>query len=218
MSSSNSTSFEHTRILMILEAARRAGISPLPAEVFHSIAYFSNILAPIYNIRSIDGKILRLKKGPYYPDLQTQLDWLVLCGLVNISNMKYQYIYDINNWRLFADYEVNNEKVKHFINKSLLLQDEKKDFEFIFKVSIALSELSNSEISISNEIDATYSDNATDYGNVIDYAEWVSENPSTNAIKLIHFHFSKIQFTDEAEISFYVRHLLKKIKSRNINS
>ena len=160
---------------------------------------------------------MRLKKGPYYPDLQTQLDWLVLCGFSSIRNIKYVYVNEIENWRLFADYEIIVDKTNKLLNDLFMLKDEKYEYEFIFKITIALSELSNTEISESNEIDATYSDNSIDYGNVIDYSEWVSENPSTNAIKLIHEKFSEYSLTDEAEISFYVRHLSRKLKSRGIS-
>ncbi|MDI7660207.1 hypothetical protein QLZ26_08820 [Cronobacter universalis] len=208
----HSTLKMQSRAIMILEAACKAGINPLPAEVFHNIAYFSNLLAPVYGSKIMDGKVLRLKEGPYYPDLQNQLDWLVLCGLVSISNLKYLYLEEIKNWRLFANYAINIEKTTKIVYQLNQWKDESLNLEFIKKITLALTELSNSEITNSNKFDATYADKSTDFGNVIDYGEWVEGNPSLNAIKLMEKHFSGYQISDDAKLNFYVRHLYHQIQ------
>ncbi|MCW2473256.1 MULTISPECIES: hypothetical protein [unclassified Symbiopectobacterium] len=199
------------RALMILEASRGAGITPLPAEVFHNIAYFANILAPIYSAKALDGKVLRLKNGPYYPELQNQLDWLVLGGYIKISNLQYHYLDDLNNWRVFADYELNIEKASSTIEHLNSWRSEYEMFTFLKKLTLALTELSDKDIINSNEFDATYADQSVDFGNVIDFGEWVHDNPSVNAAEFVQESLPNYLITKELKLNFYIRHLSQKL-------
>ncbi|HFQ7189503.1 TPA: hypothetical protein ACHSSY_004620 [Klebsiella variicola] len=200
------------RALMILEASRVAGITPLSAEVFHNVAYFANILAPIYSAKPLDGKVLRLKNGPYYPDLQNQLDWLVLGGFIKISNLQYLYLEDLSNWRIFADYELSREKANSAIEYLNSWKSDCEMFTFLKKLTLTLTELSDMDIINSNEFDATYADQSVDFGNVIDFGEWVNDNPSVNAAEFVQESLPNYIITKELKLSFYIRHLSQKLQ------
>lgn len=80
---------QRVRVLQLLDAAERAGITPIPAPRLHAFAYLADVLSPVWNLPPFDGKILKIKGGPHYPDLQRELDRLVVLGLVEVSNLRY---------------------------------------------------------------------------------------------------------------------------------
>ena len=75
------------RLLMLLDGAERAGIAPIRLRHLHTYAYLSNVLAPVWNTRVFDGRLLKRRGGPFYPSLQHDLDRLVGLGLVIITNL-----------------------------------------------------------------------------------------------------------------------------------
>src|SRR5437762_5002289 len=74
------------RIILMLDAAERLSITPLRAIRLHAFAYLSDVLSPVWQLPSFDGKILKIDGGPYYPDLQQDIDRLVVLGLVRVSD------------------------------------------------------------------------------------------------------------------------------------
>src|ERR1700687_2575811 len=72
------------RLLVLLSAAERAGLVPLRILRLHSFAYLSNVLAPVWDMPALDGKVLKRHGGPFYPALQRDLDRLVGMGRVLI--------------------------------------------------------------------------------------------------------------------------------------
>jgi hypothetical protein len=49
--------------------------------------FLSNCLAELYQTTPPAKRVLKYKRGPFYPDVQWQLDRLSAMGLVNISNL-----------------------------------------------------------------------------------------------------------------------------------
>ena len=74
------------RLIVLLSAAENAGLYPTPIRQLHVLAYLANVLAPVWNMPVLDGKLLKKKGGPFYPALQQDLDRLVGTGVVFISN------------------------------------------------------------------------------------------------------------------------------------
>ncbi|AXD59102.1 MULTISPECIES: hypothetical protein [Salmonella] len=186
------------RAIMLLYSSQLAGISPLPQSIFHNLAFYSNTLSRVFHIRALDGKILKLKSGPYYPDLQKQLDYLICAGLVKViididDNKKTSYI---------IDGELSETIITQYKNV-----DETDEFDFIHNVVLAFSELDNVEISLSNKIDATYADDSIGYGNVIDFDEWSNYNPTFNVIDFFENYNSGFHLTKTVKIKLYIRQL-----------
>ncbi|MHC0466302.1 hypothetical protein [Kosakonia cowanii] len=186
------------RAIMLLYSSEIAGIYPLPQNIFHSLAFYSNTLSRVFNIKALDGKILKLKSGPYYPDLQKQLDYLICAGVVKI-------FVDSNDNKK-ASYSIDQELSKSIISQYNII-DETDEFDFIQNVVFAFSELDNIEISLSNKFDATYADVRVGYGHIIDFDEWSSYNPTYNVTDFFENNNSSFHLTKTVKIKLYTRQL-----------
>ena len=95
------------RLIMLLHAAESAGLAPIGILQLHSLAYLSNVLAPVWKLRPLDGKVMKRRGGPFYPVLQHDLDRLISQGLVLITNLGYKG--DENGrWRLDGNFYLNH--------------------------------------------------------------------------------------------------------------
>src|ERR1700684_838664 len=80
---------QKARVIQLLDAAERASITPIRAARLHAFAYLADVLSPVWDLPPFDGKILKTEGGPHYPDLQREMDRLVILGLLQISDMTY---------------------------------------------------------------------------------------------------------------------------------
>src|SRR5260221_11854995 len=94
------------RIITLLAAAEQAGLAPMPISKFHTFAYLSNVLSPVWEMLPLDGKVLKRGLGPFYPILQRDLDRLVGIGIVLISHVAHVFGED-RHWRLEGSYQLN---------------------------------------------------------------------------------------------------------------
>ena len=78
-----------SRVLLLLDAAERAGVAPLATERLHTFAYLANALSPILDIRPFYGVVVKDIGGPFYPELQREADHLVVAGLLEVSDLRY---------------------------------------------------------------------------------------------------------------------------------
>lgn len=69
-------------LLLLLDAAERAGIAPLSVERLHRLIYLANALAPVYDLVVPDGYILKYRRGPFFPAVHWDIERLVAQGLV----------------------------------------------------------------------------------------------------------------------------------------
>ena len=76
------------RLLMLLDAADYAGNSPLSVSRLHAFAFLADVLSPLYNLTALSGRIMKRRIGPYFPDLQWELDRLIGQGLVDVSDLQ----------------------------------------------------------------------------------------------------------------------------------
>jgi hypothetical protein len=77
------------RLLLLLDAAERAAITPLASPRLHAFAYLADVLSPVWDLLPYSGKIYKDESRPHYADLQAELDELVVLGLVDISKLKF---------------------------------------------------------------------------------------------------------------------------------
>src|SRR4051794_40231134 len=94
------------RLVVILDAAERAGLVPLPVMQLHAMAFFANVLSPVWQMPPLEGSLLKRRGGPYYPPLQRDLDRLVGTGVAVISELG-QARDDQGHWRLEGSYRLN---------------------------------------------------------------------------------------------------------------
>jgi hypothetical protein len=174
-----------SRLVMLLDAAERAAITPLASPRLHALAYLADVLSPVWGLPAFDGKILKIDGGPHYPDLQEELDHLVVMGLVEISNLDYVgrgpddvgarlegcYALDFGSPRL-ADLlaALGAEPLR----RPLDLEDANVH-GFLVELAGALATLSDEELNRATSSDVTYRSEGLGE-NVIDFAAW-TKNP-----------------------------------------
>ncbi len=207
-----SSSRRRIRIVVLLESARKAGLAPVPVPRLHALAYLSNVLAPVWNMDPSDGKLLKRRRGPFYPDLQGDLDHLVGTGVVTISDIRHSPD-DDNGWRLEADYRLNRQFASPILAALQEFADERIAATSIEELCFAVSAFTNEEIDSAFSQDATYSDPMVDVGGVIDFGEWKSENFSANAAEYFRSVLpSDLAVTPGEKIYLYMNHLRARLQ------
>ncbi len=199
------------RILVLLDGAAQAGLSPMGIIPLHAFAYLSNVMAPVWDMPVLDGKILKRKGGPFYPVLQRDLDRLVGMGMVLISEVTHVQDPE-GKWRLEGRFRLNTATAKRAIEYLLTLPDERRLMSFVTELAYALSSLAESELEEATMEDATYSDPGVSENNVLDFEEWSQRNPSANAANYFdRFMSSGTKVTPGEKLHLYVRHLHRRI-------
>jgi hypothetical protein len=92
---------------MLLDAADYAVISPIATPRFHAFTYLADVLSPIYDLSALSGVILKRRVGPYFPELQWELDRLVGLGLVDVS--EFRPVVEVTHAYLDASYSLRRE-------------------------------------------------------------------------------------------------------------
>lgn len=180
------------RLLLLLDAAEHAAVTPLASPRLHAFAYLSDVLSPVWNLPAFDGKILKIDGGPHYPDLQEELDHLVVLGLVEVSELEYVGRGE-NGARLEGRYALNF--ASSFLGPLLaglgagkedeaIDPDDRRVHRFMVELAGALATLPNDEIDIAASADVTYR-SVNSLNNIVDFAEWAEDtwqaNPSWQA-------------------------------------
>ena len=166
------------RLIMLLHASESAGLAPIGIIQLHSLAYLSNVLAPVWELKPLDGKVIKRQGGPFYPVLQHDLDRLISQGLVLIINLGYRRNYD-DRWRLDGNFCLNYRFADPIVKQ--YYKAENHMATFISELAYAFSALSEEDLQSVVSEDATYADQLTAFGNVVDFGEWRTLNYSANA-------------------------------------
>jgi hypothetical protein len=199
------------RLLVLLEAAEAAGLAPLKILRLHAFAYLSNVLAPVWDLRALDGKVLKRRGGPFYPALQRDLDRLIGMGLVIISGLGHVRD-DENRWRLEGNYQLHHPLADPVLGHLSTFEEERRLVSFVQELAYALAVLSDEDLDRAMSEDATYSDTLVSFGNIVDFDEWRQTNYSANAAR----NFENLipggaHATPGEMLHMYVRHLRRRI-------
>jgi hypothetical protein len=200
------------RLLMVLAAAEHAGITPLSVVELHAFAYLANVLSPVWDLAPQKRSVLHRQGGPYYPEMQEDIDALIGRGLLGIQGLRHTK--DSNGrWRLEGNFFVAEvEAVRSIVSSLTEFTDETRLFKFYRELAFAISNLSRSERASAFSEDATYK---VDVGEevIIDFAEWQQANYSENAARsfdqLMPDHRSA---TPAQKLHLYVHHLKRRLK------
>jgi hypothetical protein len=202
------------RLLILLDGAEAAGLVPIKIMRLHALAFFSNILAPVWNMRALDAKVLKRRGGPYYPALQHDLDRMVGIGLVRATHLSFVRG-ESKTWRLQGSFQLNRELAQPAL-AFLEGWDEQAALRlFVRELCYALGSLSDTEFDRAMTEDATYGDPDVDDGNVIDFGEWRVQNQSLNAARLLAVAVRDSQPASRGEqLHLYARHLRVRLAAR----
>ena len=176
-----------SRLIVLLDAAERAAITPIASNRLHAFAYLADVLSPVWDLPPFDGKILQLEGGPHYPDLQEELDHLVVLGLAEVSNLTYV-------GRAGGGARIEGDYGLHFASAHLdpLLAAlgagahegsidtlDCRVHAFLVELAGALATLPNREIDRATSVDVTYQSKGIGE-NVIDFGSWTSDRWTDN--------------------------------------
>ncbi|HXA40287.1 MAG TPA: hypothetical protein VNW53_14910 [Phenylobacterium sp.] len=200
------------RLVVLLKASLDAGIDPLPALRLHLIAYLANVLSPVWDMPSVDGTVLKRSGGPFYPDLQRDLDRLVGLGVARVEGLKHVEI-DAEHYRLEGSYRLNPDLADPILGHLETMPDEAASAHFLRELVLALSALSDAEIDRVINEDATYADPHFSADNVIDFGEWLDVNYSAASAEKVGSLVETGAVVGASEkVHLYVRHLRRRLQ------
>ena len=195
------------RILLLLDGARKAGLEPLPVLRVHVLAYLSDVLSPVWDLTPFDGRVLKRDGGPFYPELQRDLDRLVGRGMVTIAHVGHVQI-GRDRLRIDGHYAVNPRLAQPVLDLLPTWPEEARLAMFLRELLLAASSLSDGEIDDAFRQDATYSNGRIGQGNVIEFAEWTQSNYSATAAQKLGTLVPTSAVVGSGEkLHLYVRHL-----------
>lgn len=199
------------RLVALLHVAENAGLTPVPILLVHTLAYLSNVLAPVWDMPPLDGKLLKRRGGPFYPAMQRDLDRLVGMGVAIISRLGYLPDED-GRWRLEGEYSLNRVLAEPILEAVSQFELERRLVSFLQELAYAFSAMGQEDLNKAITEDATYSDPIIDIGNVVDFAEWRKLNYSANAARTFEELLPGGTHASPGEmLHFYVRHLQKRV-------
>jgi len=199
------------RLVVLIHSAEKSGLAPLSVLRLHAFAFLSNVLAPVWEMPVLEGKVLKRKGGPFYPALQRDLDRLVGLGVVIISNLGH-VLDEQKRWRLEGSYRLHRLFADHILERVSQFEEERRFSAFLDELAFAVSALSDDDLDKASTQDAIYSDPIVDFGNVLDFAEWQHKNAAaTAAARLGRSVPGGVRPNPGEEIHLYLRHLKARI-------
>lgn len=194
---------------MLLDAADYAVVSPLSLPRFHAFAFLADVLSPIYNFAPLSGRILKRRKGPYFPDLQWETDRLIGLGLVTLDRLKAHV--ESATASVTADLALDRERAGPILEVALREAGLVDLQDFLRELAGALGAIPEGELDDTTRSDVTWAQGHQ--GAVIDYAEWRAKNYSEAGIERIEDAAASIWGTSAhdlssgAKINLYVHYL-----------
>jgi hypothetical protein len=165
------------RVLMLLDAAERAGITPLETTKFHAFAYLADVLSPVWHLPTINGLILKTTGGPFYRDFQREIDHLVVAGLLEVHALKY-VDRPRDGARIAAKYSLRfqSPQLEPLLsalgarNADAAIDSKDHQFHtFLVELAYALARLPDNEIDKAASADVTYSDPRVATNNLLEF-------------------------------------------------
>ena len=215
---------QRCRILLLLDATERAGVAPLTGAMLHAFTYLADVLSPVWGLQPFDGKVLKIGDGPYYPDIQREVDCLVALGLVNIQNFHYIERPD-GGARIDGLYGLrfNSEQLFPILNSLGTSSGEdafdprdRRTHRFLVELAGALATLPDDEIDVASTVDATYANELIGDSNIVDFESSLKEGSSANRSLAVterfdHFLPQGASLTSGERLYLYAAYLGKQI-------
>lgn len=199
------------RILSIMDACRWAGLTPITTGSLHVLAYLSEVLAPVWRLEPLDGKVLKQATAPYFPTLQQDVDRLIGMGLLRVDDLQIGFSEDeISVFLPRISLEAGRSELILAVLRELPGED--LSLEFIREVVQAFARLSDEQIPYSMNEDATYGNPAFDTGQVIDIGEWLSAYETATSHTVDRIRQLSCNEMGQAEIiDVYVNHIVYRV-------
>ena len=178
---------QRIRALLLVDASEQAGISPISTDHLHSFAYLADVLSPVWELEPFEGKVYKTDGGPHYPELQQELDSLVIMGLLEASNVQFVDRTKEGS-RIVGDYALrfSSEHVDPILGalgarseQSALDPRDARLHRYLIELAGALATIWDSAVDAAAGFDVSYRTLASPH-NVADFAEWVDDKWAAN--------------------------------------
>jgi hypothetical protein len=201
------------RVITILAGAQRAGLVPLPLPQLHSIAYFSDALAPVWDLRILDAHLLKREAGPRSPKLQQDVDRLVGMGVLLPRDVKHLRDPD-GKWRLHAAYVLHATFGDRILKRIEAFKRFAEERRYVQEVVYAMSGLGLLNIANAAAEDATYGNELVDVGDVVDVRDDVTGENQTSRVarRFGELLAARTDLSSAEMIHLYVRALNERIQ------
>ncbi|WP_409141903.1 hypothetical protein [Cellulosimicrobium sp. RS] len=208
-----------TRLVQILSACAEVGMVPVTGAVVHVFAYLTDALAPVWHLPIVNAQLLKRESRPFFPVLQRDLDGLVGSGVVVVDALDYGRE-SSNGWRLAAWYRLNADAARPVLELSSELDSQAASATFVREVVLAGSGLGDDELNAIGRLDAAYSNEITDIGEVLDletqeggFGARAEVNQSAAvAVRLGELASASFVMSDSELIHMYIRHLYSRAR------
>jgi hypothetical protein len=200
------------RVLGILSGAAEAGFDPLAVRQLHSIAYFADALAPVWDLEILDAQLLKRREGPTSPALQRDIDLLVGSGVIEVSSVKHSEDAD-GLWRLDADYSLNSGFAEPILAAAREFAHFDLELRYVREVALALSGLGALGIEQATALDASYGNERVDFGDMVDIEDQ-SRNPTAQvAERFEQLLRPEVSISNAEQIHLYVDALYSRLSN-----
>ena len=156
-----------------MRALSKAGIAPCQSAVYHRAAYFANVLAGVYDFQPPAEVVMRHARGPFYPKIQSDLDWLCLTQYASVSEISYEKKEDI--WSRTGIYDITDKGFlicKKFSDEVMWARDAS---HFLNDLAIAMAMNEDESYETAQAQDFTYNRPSSEPAPIIGFM-----NPATN--------------------------------------
>jgi len=156
-------------LLLLLDGVERVGLVPLSKLRLHRLAYLANALSPVYDLPVPDGQLVKYKRGPYYPDLQWDVDRIAVQGLIRIYSIRHKR--DEFGWWLDADYGLTKMGLA-VVSQAVSLEDVSRVHSYLCEAASAFARFSDDHARDDAPLeDATFDNPNQGYDTLIDLSE-----------------------------------------------
>lgn len=147
-------------LLILLDASERLAIAPLSAQRLHRLIYLANAMAPVYDLLTPDGYLLKYKRGPFFPEVQWDIDRVCAQGLVAASDLKTRK--DELGWWFEANYNLTPAGMAA-VDKALGLPEMARKASFLREVVRAFTSVIEDEAAKGEQDDIVLMDISYDH-------------------------------------------------------
>ena len=193
-------------LLMLIDAAEQAGLSPISKLRIHRLIFLATCLSPVYGVDTPpDKKILKYSRGPFYQNMQWDLDRLSYQRLLKISDIKHIESAQ-DGWWLAANYSLTRDGLK-IIEEVTQSADVRQKHQFLKELVMSYAELEQKVLDDVALNDATYRSPGKAEWSLIDFSEY-KENASYQAAKYFsHDEKLGIDRSVQEQVYNYLRYL-----------
>jgi hypothetical protein len=140
-------------LLLLFDAAERAGVSPLSVSRLHRLVYLANALAPVYDLLVPDGYILKYRRGPFFPEVHWDVGRLVAQGLLFAEGSRA--IKDELGYWIVANYTLSQEGMT-VVDKASSIETVEPKATFLREIALAFASIETTERDNSLLADVNY--------------------------------------------------------------